>query len=86
MFEESDLISSYFRARPGPCEASELPLPGCADRRAVCAAITADVKDEAERAARVDILLITLRGSIAGASGAGDRLAFVLKAPSPCPR
>jgi hypothetical protein len=46
---------------------------------ALYAAVTADANDEGGRAACLDLLLITLRDSIAGASGIGDRLDFVIK-------
>jgi hypothetical protein len=91
MFEEADLIFSYSRAQAihdGVLVdvSSRAKLLGyrfpAALTAAVYAAVTADANDERERARRLDLLLVTLRDSIAGASRIGDRLDFVIKAPS----
>ena len=91
MFEEADLIFSYSRAdaiRDGVLidVSSRAKSLGYRIPVALIAglydALTAGAKDEAEISARVDLLLITLRDSIAGNPGAGDRLDFVVKAPT----
>jgi hypothetical protein len=91
MFEEADLIFSYSRAeaiRDGVLIdiSSRAKLLGFRIPVALTAglydAVTAGANDEAETATRLDLLLITLRDSIAGNPGAGDRLDFVLKGPT----
>jgi hypothetical protein len=94
MFEEADLIFSYSRAqaiRDGVLVdvSSRAKSLGYRFPVALTAAlydsVTDGATDEAERAARLDLLLIALRDSIAGNPGAGDRLDFVIKAPSFAP-
>jgi hypothetical protein len=94
MFEEADLIFSYSRAdaiRDGvlidlSSRAKSLGyrIPVALTAR-LYEALTAGAKDEAEKAARVDLLLIALRDSITENPGAGDRLDFVLKVPTLAP-
>jgi hypothetical protein len=94
MFEEADLIFCYSRAdaiRDGVLidVSSRAESLGCRIPVALTAGLhdvlTAGASDETEVSARVDLLLIALRDSIAGNLGAGDRLDFVFKAPSLAP-
>jgi hypothetical protein len=94
MFEEADLIFSYSRAdaiRDGVLidVSSRAKSLGYRIPVALTAglyeALTAGASDEAEKAARVDLLLIALRDAITGNRNAGDRLDFVLKIPMLAP-
>ncbi len=94
MFEEADLIFSYSRAdaiRDGVLIDVSSRAKTLGYRIPVALTVglhdllTADASDETEISARVDLLLIALRGSIAGNPGAGDRLDFVIQAPSLAP-
>lgn len=94
MFEEADLIFSYSRAdaiRDGVLidVSSRAKTLGYRIPVALTAGLhdvlTAGASDETEISARVDLLLIALHDSIAGSSGAGDRLDFVIQAPSFAP-
>ena len=94
MFEEADLIFSYSRAdaiRDGVLidVSSRAKTLGYRIPVALTAGLhdvlTAGASDETEISVRVDLLLIALRDSIAGSLGAGDRLDFVIKAPSLAP-
>lgn len=94
MFEEADLIFSYSRAQAirdgvlvdvsGRAKVLGYRFP-VALTAAVYAAVTAGANDGGERAARLDLLLIALRDSIARASRIGDRLDFIIDAPSLAP-
>lgn len=91
MFEEADLIFSYSRAQAirdgvlvnlsSRAKSLGYRVP-VAVTAALYEAVTVGAKDEAETSARLDLLLVALRDSIAGNPGAGDRLDFVLKALS----
>lgn len=94
MFGKANLIFSYSRAQA----ISDRVLIDVSQRAkllgyrfpvaltaAVYNAVTADAKDQMEVGARVDLLLIALRDSIARNPGAGDRLDFVVKPPALTP-
>jgi hypothetical protein len=91
MFEEADLIFSYSRAdaiRDGVLidVSSRAKTLGYRIPVALTAGLhdllNAGASEETEISARVDLLLIALRDSIAESPGVGDRLDFVIKAPS----
>jgi hypothetical protein len=91
MFEEADVIFSYSRTdaiRDGVLVdvSSHAKSLGFRIPVALTAglheALTAGASDEAEIAARLDLLLTTLRDNIARNPGRGDRLDFTVKGPS----
>jgi hypothetical protein len=91
MFEEADVIFSYSRAdaiRDGVLidVSSRAKSLGYRIPVALTAGLhdtlTAGASDEAEISVRLDLLLTTLRDSIARNPGTGDRLDFSVKAPS----
>lgn len=94
MFEETDLIFSYSRA-DAIRHAVLIDVSARAKLLGYCIpvaltaglhdALTAGASDETEISARVDLLLIALCDSTAGSPGAGNRLDFVIKAPSLTP-
>jgi hypothetical protein len=94
VFEKTDVIFSYSRAeaiRDGMLidVSARARLLGyripVALTAALYEAITTNAKNQMEAGTRLDTLLISLRDSIAGNPEAGDRLDFVINAPSLAP-